>query len=101
MSISLVLKHFYFGNRFQIADNDYEKFIWYENTPKPTLEELEAKVAEAEVLEHNHVMSMRRATEYSRVSDPVFFQWQRGEATQEQWLDAVQQVKEQYPKKTL
>ena len=37
----------------------------------------------------------RRAA-YAEHADPVFFKWQRGEATQEDWLAAVTMVKEWY-----
>lgn len=38
----------------------------------------------------------RRA--YEDTADPLFFKWQRGEATEQEWLDAVQAVRDQYPK---
>ena len=37
----------------------------------------------------------RRAA-YAEHADPVFFKWQRGEATQDDWLAAVAMVKEWY-----
>jgi len=30
-------------------------------------------------------------------ADPLFFKWQRGEATEQEWLDKVQQIRERYP----
>jgi hypothetical protein len=38
-----------------------------------------------------------RAFAYYLSSDPVFFKWQRGEATKEEWLEAVEAVKKEYP----
>lgn len=38
----------------------------------------------------------RRAA-YAAESDPVFFKWQRGEATEQEWLDAVAAVKAAHP----
>lgn len=39
-----------------------------------------------------------RATAYRERSDPLFFKWQRGEATQQQqWLDEVTAIKAEYP----
>jgi hypothetical protein len=38
-----------------------------------------------------------RLKEYRFTSDPVFFKWQRGEATEQEWLDAVEKVKKSYP----
>lgn len=37
----------------------------------------------------------RRRIEYVLTSDPLFFQWQRGEATEQDWLEAIERVKEQ------
>mgnify|MGYP001026423747 CR=1 FL=1 len=37
----------------------------------------------------------RRAA-YAEHADPIFFKWQRGEATQEDWLAAVAMIKELY-----
>lgn len=40
---------------------------------------------------------MRRAA-YAYEADPLFFKWQRGEATKEEWLDKVQEIKDRYIK---
>lgn len=34
---------------------------------------------------------------YIRISDPVFFQWQRGEKTEQDWKDAIAEVEKLYP----
>lgn len=34
---------------------------------------------------------------YTQISDPVFFQWQRGEKTENDWHDAIAQVNKLYP----
>lgn len=34
---------------------------------------------------------------YVRISDPVFFQWQRGEKTEEEWHAAIEEVNKMYP----
>ena len=38
-----------------------------------------------------------RQAGYQAKSDPVFFRWQRGTATEQDWLDAVAQVKQDNP----
>ena len=30
-------------------------------------------------------------------ADQLFFKWQRGEATEQEWLGKVQQIRERYP----
>lgn len=39
----------------------------------------------------------QRLAGYQTISDPKFFEYQRGECTQQDWLDAVQSVKDLYP----
>jgi hypothetical protein len=39
---------------------------------------------------------MRRAA-YVAESDPIFFMAQRGEATQQQWLDKIAEIKARWP----
>lgn len=40
--------------------------------------------------------AMRRAA-YVAESDPIFFMAQRGEATQQQWLDKIAEIKARWP----
>lgn len=54
------------------------------------------KLEETYVLTRELVESARRA-EYVTQSDPLFFQWQRGEKTKEEWLAAVQAINEANP----
>jgi hypothetical protein len=37
-----------------------------------------------------------RATAYKQESDPIFFKWQRAEATQQEWLDKVNEIKNRW-----
>jgi len=48
---------------------------------------------------YNAKQSTLRAEAYPTESDPVFFQYQRGVKTQQEWLDAVAAVQAQYPYK--
>jgi hypothetical protein len=47
MSISTVLIEKYSGYEWSIVEDDYSTFVWNSNTPKPTLEELEALIDES------------------------------------------------------
>lgn len=38
-----------------------------------------------------------RQRAYRENSDPLFFKWQRGSATKQEWLDSVQEVKNAHP----
>jgi hypothetical protein len=60
----------------------YVKGAWVAPVPPvPTVEEVEAARRQA----------------YQTDSDPLFFGWQRGENTEQEWLSAVQAVKDAHP----
>jgi hypothetical protein len=40
--------------------------------------------------------SLRRIT-YITEADPLFFKWQAGEATEEEWLAKRQEIRDRYP----
>lgn len=42
------------------------------------------------------IAALRQAA-YQAESDPIYFKWQRGEATQQQWLDKIAEIKARYP----
>jgi hypothetical protein len=58
--------------------------------------EREAWAAEEPARQRKAVEDQRRAA-YQTQSDPLFFGWQRGDNTEQEWLDAVQAVKDAYP----
>ena len=51
-----------------------------------------AAVREADILQTN------RLNAYKSESDPIFFSWQAGESSQQDWLDARNAVKAAHPK---
>ncbi|WP_103258865.1 hypothetical protein [Tabrizicola aquatica] len=65
--------------------------------PAPTAEEqAAARAAEREAARQDRREAVRVAMEQE--ADPVFFEWQRGEATQADWLAAVAAVRARFPK---
>ena len=48
---------------------------------------------------YNRAQTKLRAAAYPTESDPVFFQWQAGSKTKEDWLDARAKVQELFPYK--
>jgi hypothetical protein len=42
-------------------------------------------------------VTKNRQVGYQSTSDPIFMQYQRGEATEQEWLDAVQAIKDANP----
>ena len=42
------------------------------------------------------IAALRRAA-YAAEADPIFFLWQRGEATQAEWLAKIAEIRARYP----
>jgi len=40
--------------------------------------------------------ALRKAA-YQAEADPLFFKWQRGESTQQEWLDKIADIRNRYP----
>jgi hypothetical protein len=56
------------------------------------------QVDPAKVLEIQHALAeQNRRSAYEKESDPLFFKAQRGEATMQEWLDKVAEIKARYP----
>ena len=45
----------------------------------------------------NSVAKQNRSNAYTKESDPLFFKYQRGEITEQEWLDKIEEIKERYP----
>lgn len=48
--------------------------------------------------EIDEIVTSLRADAYRNESDPLFFKWQRGESTEQIWLDKVTEIKVRFPK---
>lgn len=94
----LVLSTNYPGTSWSIAENDYDRLEWFsEDIAKPSREELDAAwPAIFYPLAYQSVEQARQIA-YRETADPIFFEYQRGDKTEQEWLDAVQAVKDAHP----
>jgi hypothetical protein len=97
MDISLILSKNYNGSIWTLNGDDYSGLTWLSETPKPTEKELQAQWADVEYQAAYDAVTVARQAGYQSTSDPIFMQYQRGEATEQEWLDAVQAVKDANP----
>ena len=94
---TLILTRRYAGKQWLLDGDDYEGLTWLDSSKKPSKAELDALWSEVQAeVERGRVEAQRKAA-YAVESDPVFFQFQRGDATEQEWLDAVEAVKAKYP----
>ena len=82
---------------WSLTDNDYSTLVWTSEGDAPTQAELDAAwPATQDALALAQAQSSR-ARAYAAESDPLFFKWQRGEGTEQDWLDAVEAIRVRYP----
>lgn len=98
MDIALILSRNYNGTEWTLNGDAYSGLTWLsEDIEKPTEEELNAQWTQVQYdIEYENVQKARQLA-YQSESDPIFFSYQRGEATQQEWLDAVQAIKDANP----
>jgi hypothetical protein len=97
MDITAVLSAKFPGAEWTLNGDEYDSLTWLSDSPKPTEAELEALWPQVEYENAHKAVEFARAQAYRETSDPIFFQYQRGTATEQEWLDAVQAVKDAHP----
>ena len=67
------------------------------NQTQPTDAEIAAEVTRLQAELPNKLAKQNRAAAYATEADPLFFKAQRGEATEEEWLAKIEEIKTRYP----
>jgi len=97
MDISLILHKIRPNAAWSLQDNKYETLDWKDKSKKPTYDEvLQAWESVQEEIEKENVESMRRAA-YQEEADPLFFEYQRGDSSKQEWLNKIAEIKAKYP----
>lgn len=91
-----ILARHYAQHEWTLNGDDYDGLTWLSDDPKPSRSELDALWAQvqAEIAKERRD-NLRRAA-YMQETDPLFFKWQRGEVTEQAWLEAVEAVRQRY-----
>lgn len=92
-----VLTANYPDTQWSISGDDYDTLEWFDDTPKPTQAELDAAWPQVDYNNQVAAVENARRADYEAQSDPLFFEWQRGDGTEQAWLDAVAAVKAAHP----
>ena len=86
------------GAEWVLRGNEYAGLEWLDTKQaQPTEAEVTAEVARLEAELPNKIAKENRAAAYKLEADPLFFKAQRGEATQQEWLDKVEEIKQRFP----
>lgn len=87
----------YQGAQWSLTNNDYDTLIWHDDTPKPSQADLDAAWTTVQYNQQRAEVENQRKAAYQQEADPLFFSYQRGETTEQEWLDKVAEIKLAYP----
>ena len=93
----LILVTKYPGAQWSLNGDTYDGLEWLSDTPKPTQAELDALWPQVQYETQCAAVEQARLSAYEQQSDPIFFKWQRGDATEAKWREAVAKVKAENP----
>jgi len=97
MDIATILSRRYKGAEWTLLGDDYSGLTWLSEGKPPTEKQLEALWPEVLLEVQTEQVEQARAVAYRETSDALFFKYQRGSATEQEWLDADQAVKDAHP----
>lgn len=97
MDIPTILSRRYQDSEWFLDGDDYTGLTWLSEGDAPTEKELEALWPTVQYEVAYEAVEQARAQAYRETSDPLFFEYQRGDATEAEWLAAVQAVKDAHP----
>lgn len=92
-----VLRANYPDALWQLDGDTYDGLTWLSDTPKPSQEELDAAWPQVQYEQQRAEIETQRRNAYTQEADPLFFSYQRGEATEQDWLDAVESIRTRFP----
>lgn len=88
-----------FTTGFAISGDPAEIIVWENTAKQPTDAEISGAISQGIYLREYDAVSATRHALYTSAggSDSVFMQYQRGQATEQEWLDAVQAINDANP----
>jgi hypothetical protein len=97
VDIALVISRIRPNAKWSLDDNRFETLRWFDESEEPTYKEItDAWTTISVDLEKKKIQGLRLIA-YQKESDPLFFEYQRGDVEKQLWLDKVQEIKNRYP----
>jgi hypothetical protein len=97
MNLSLILSRNYSASQWALDGNEYAGLTWLSDDPKPTKAALEKQWAQVEYDTNLEAVKNLRLNAYQKEADPIFFEYQRGENTEEAWKAKIAEIQARYP----
>lgn len=82
---------------YAIGGEPAKIILWNNDVEQPTNEQIAEAAIVGAVIRERKLLEEKRRQAYVLTADPLFFGFQRGDNTEQEWLDAVQSVKDAYP----
>ena len=103
VDLNFYLAHIHEGQWFGLKDPSkghvYENILVLDKSKKlPSKSECEKGIKALQAEWDARLIDQQRQSAYQTESDPLFFKYQRGEATEQEWLDKVAEIKARFPK---
>jgi len=77
--------------------DEYENYEWHDERPQPTKQQCDAVIPSLLAQREHGAIREQRHQAFIAEADPLFFAWQRGEKTEQEWLDRVDEIRQRYP----
>lgn len=97
IDIAIVLASIRPGAEWSLNGNNYDQLTWHDSTSKPSLQEIESAWPEVWANGQNEQMRHLRMSAFRDEADPLFFGWQRGENTEQEWLNKCEEIRQRFP----
>jgi hypothetical protein len=97
MDIAIILSRKFEGAEWTLAGDDYTGLTWLSEGDPPTEAQLKKLWPTVQYEVAYEQVQQARAQAYRETSDALFFEYQRGDATEAEWLAAVEAVKVAHP----
>lgn len=79
------------------ADEYAAQITWADDRPQPTWADIENARPTVEANQARQTIEQARRQAFVLEADPLFFGWQRGENTEQVWLDKVAEIRNRHP----
>ena len=85
------------GAVWALNGDEYDGLDWQDDSPKPTFDEIVAAWPSVQTARANESARRARLVAFRDEADPLFFGWQRGENTEQVWLDKCAEIRARFP----